>query len=570
MADVTTQNPSIILEKTNIEVPLMVGEIPGKNGELPPDDMFAGWVVQPPVEPKRAIQAVLSSGDTAATMHAVAEGCAGVSYTIVPRFKDPDIDLSTREGWPAGASQEYDQLQVFMQAAFIGQPGVKSLRAGMYEKEHDRVILGWGGVVVHREPVPSDDGQPPRPMALGKFEACGGRFTRPDRTPTMVPVPIALDDGRVVWIEQPVFFRRIRWTGHNNRVTWYKQYGDWRPMDARSGRYSKGSRFKPSGEPFVLGSYTRGRLPDEAVAATEVMHWETSFPGVYPYGISGWHSELSAVDASSEHVKLLLAYLKSGLHSVTIAAANRSFESTAAGAALEKIDKLGRGREGMGGLVLIELAPSDSKNSGNLMGQQTGDRGRIIFHEMSTKLPAEIMSGTTSDGLAKRISNAERIPGLLLGRSESYNFATAAAAWAVVNRLRFNPHHESTVSFLDRLIIEMGITRWRIKILSPEWDQEEPLAGLTSVVGQLGGVSVNRAAGLLGRVLEVEIPKVEQWWGDLPVAIVMRILESQNPLATMELLGLDTAGLEMPVIPEVKAAVERIDVALKSRTRAST
>ena len=96
--------------------------------------------------------------------------------------------------------------------------------------------------------------------------------------------------------------------------------------------------------------------------------------------------------------------------------------------------------------------PLDSKQSGpsTLMDQaSSSERGRLVLHELNTRLPQEVLDSTLSEALAERVAHSERIPGLLLGRSESYNFATAAAAWMTANRLRFRPHHVTREDFLD-------------------------------------------------------------------------------------------------------------------------
>lgn len=550
---VSRADAAVILERHQVSLPFMVGELPGSDpgdenlSDL--EDQFAGGFQPPPVPPMKALRAVLSNGELAAVLHAVGEGTAGVKYEIQPRFANApgkSFNMDDPSSWPEGAQQQRDLLQVFIQAGFQGR-GAQSLREGFYEQEHDRVMLGWGGVLVHRKmPLPDDSPYMPMPpRALGRFEACHAQFTKPQSTPTFTPVPIALEDGRILWIEEPRHFRRIRMQAGRKKM-WFKEYGDWRLMDARTGRYASNSRHIRSIESFQPGKYypgtaagirqnTRGKV----VPAIEVMHWNTSFPGVAPYGISGWHSELDSVSASAEGTKLLLSYLKSGLHSVILAAANRPFESQTAEAAIEKIDSLGRGREGLGALITLALVPGDSSSQQtNPFAEATADRGRLILHELNTKLPQEVMNGEMRDSLGKRFAHSERIPALLLGKSDSYNFATASAAWAVVNRLRFNPHHEIREQFLDRLLVEMGITLWRIRIASPEWEEPEPLASVASIAGSNGGLSVNKAVKLLNEVLDVDVSPIDEWWGNLPMSLVTSVLSSVDPAETLELLGL--------------------------------
>lgn len=533
--ETVTQNPSVILSRQQIDIPAIVGELPG-SPDTSPDDVFADGMLSPPVDPTRAMKAALSSGGVMAVGHAIAQGTTGIGFEIVPRAGK--IDINDPDKWPDGAAEQHDRMEVFSQAGYRGA-GQYSIRGAFHSMEHDRFILGWAGITVVRSAMNSIPGLPPPPIALSRFEACNAKFTRADREPTIVPVPVSLSDGRTLWTEVPRHFRRLMFRASNGRMAWFKEYGDWRSMDAKTGRYSSGNRATPSAKPGAPGRYTPGKLPPNARPALEVAHFATSFPGMAPYGISGWHAELDAVDSAAEHVRLLVSYLKSGLHSVILAAANRMFDTGAADAAVQKIDELGRGRNGLGALITLSLMPQDSQGGNPMLGKDgPDDRGRIILHELNTKLPDALLDDTLSDALAGRIAHAERIPGLLIGRSDNYNFATAAAAWATANRLRFMPHHQEHEAFLGALTAEMGITHWRFKTVSPEWEEKEPLTGTASVTGQLGGVSVNRAMGLLADVTGTEPERIKEWWGDIPLALVSLVLSADDPQGTLDALKL--------------------------------
>jgi capsid portal protein len=530
--ETTSHDVAIILDKQQFDIGFIQPDIPGseKDDEKAPDLIFGG-LVNPPIDPIRAMNAVKSNGDLAAVLSAVADGCAGQAYTIVPRFNNPSVTwkLEDPSTWPASVRAEHDLLTIMIKHGFTGD-GVKSLRSGFQEQEHDRAILGWGGVVVNRGP----DG---KPRSMSRFEACKAKFTRPGRATTFVPVPIAMNDGRILWVDEPRHFRRIRYRLDNGHTRWYKQYGDWRTMNAMTGEYVR-STFVPAPIAFERSTTRPGKLPAKAVAAKEVQSWATSFPGAAPYGISGWHSELMSADSSAEAVRLMLSFLKSGLHSVIIAAANRPFDQTAAEAAVNKIDQLGRGRAGLGAFVTISLSPESSDTPKRpFVDESSNDRGRLILHELNTKLPTQIMDGELRAALASSFAQAERIPGLLLGKSETYNFATASAAWSTVNRLRFRPHHEDREQYLDHFLLEAGIIWWKIRIDSPEWAEKESLVSTSGVAGTYGGLSINTAVRLMGKALETVLPTRDEWWAELPFPIVAAVLRSGNMVGSLEALG---------------------------------
>ncbi len=570
-SEVYAQNPSVVLSTEHITIPTIIGDVPGSPESTDPDEMFGGGMLEPPVSSRRVLQAAMRSGSVMAVSHAVAQGTTGMGFDIVPR--NGEIDLKDRKAWPEGAQEQRDRMEVFSQTGYRGD-GHYSIRGAFYGMEHDRLLLGWGGINVIRSSVSSSPGLPPPPIAFSRFEACGAKFSRTDRYPTVVPVPVSLSDGRVLWTEVPRYFRRIQFRSSTGRCMWFKEYGDWRNMDARTGKYTAGGKATPPVKWGQPGRYTPGKFTDpKAVPATEVAHFATSFPGIAPYGFSGWHAELDGVDSAAEHIRLLVTYLKSGLHSVILAAANRPFEEASLQAAVQRIDELGRGRTGLGSIITLSLIPQDSATGNPMMPNDQGaDRGRLILHELNTKLPESLLNETLADALAMRIAHSERMPGLLLGRSDNYNFATAAAAWTTANRLRFLPHHREHEGLLDSITAEQGITHWRYSTISPEWEEKESLMGVTSAAGQLGGVSVNRAMDLMSHITGSESKRIEEWWGDIPLPLVTLVLNAPDPQGTIDALKLpgapkipmDKASVAAPIAEAMKALEERVATKLNT------
>lgn len=563
MSDVT-QNPSVVLDRHHINVPFIIGEQPGTPDQS--EDLMTSGLISPPVDPGEALALGLSSGAVMAVGAVVAHGTAGADFMIEPRIDE--IDPRDRKKWPKGTAEERDRLEIFLRTGYRGSHTYTIIDA-FHDMELDRFYLGHGGIAIIRSGVKDNDTRPAPPIALARFESTGANLTYADKEATMVPTPVALADGRIVWVQVPRFFRRIRHMpitiafaravenndlgiakssiGDINQVatsgelmsgaTWFKEFGDWRAMDARTGTYAKGYRYEASTDPLVPGRCISGKLPKGAVPAIEVARFVTSFPGAAPYGISAWHAEMGTVQAAREHIKLLLKYLKSGLHAVMLAAATRPFEAASLNAAVTKIDELGRGCDGLGALITVSLIPQSADNPNAFVGNQaSADRGGLVLMPLKTELPNQLLDDTLSDTLGARIASAERVPSLLIGRSDGYNFATAAAAWDTANRMRFSPSHREHEGFLDALTAEMGISRWRLRTVSPAWKEDEPLTGVASVAYQAGGMSVNRSMDMLAKVLQIDGVHIDEWWGDLPMPIVSLILTAQDPKAMLDLI----------------------------------
>lgn len=574
----TMPTPAVILSDEMVDLSFVQAAIPGYEdsqelGGIDPMTGFPG-VIKPPVDPLMATKAVKENGELAAVLHAVANGCAGVTYKIVPRKKaaqgGPNLDDPS--SWDDEIRAEHYRLQAFTQAGFHGS-GVKSLRAGFYEQEHDRAVLGWGGVTVFRDEMDQSDTKIPKPRALGRFQAVMARFTKPGREATATPVPIVAEDGTVLWIEEMRHFRKIFLQARNSRGQWYKEYGDWRFMDRESGVFARNNRRRVSKNLLEPGMYFPGTISGKD-PAVEVMHWATSFPGAAPYGISGWHSEMSTVETSAEAASLLLSHLKSGLHGVILAAGNRQFDNNSVDAATAKINELGRGRKGLGALITLALIPTGSDGTNNSVNRMLGDdmgadRGRLILHELNTKIAPQIIDGTLKKAGGDSFARSERVPGLLIGKSEAYNFATAGAAWRVVNRLRFAPHHEERGAFLSRLCVEMGIRHWTLELVTPEWEEAPSTTGIATVAGQNGGLTPNIAFRMISDLVGVQFKQFDGWWGDIPMPILTAVLSSPDPVMALRLFGLDAqADLYAKMPKPEKAVVDDITATLQSAENA--
>ena len=115
-----TDNPTVILSEELIEFSTyMEGETPGSEPSDPGGGVFGGQTIKPPVAPKTLLAAVASDGQLAAVMHAASEGCAGVKYTIKPRFET--ADPTDRTTWPEGAEEQRHLMQIFIQTGFRGR-----------------------------------------------------------------------------------------------------------------------------------------------------------------------------------------------------------------------------------------------------------------------------------------------------------------------------------------------------------------------------------------------------------------------------------------------------------------
>lgn len=529
----------LLLGKPSQFVPdITIGDLPGMASD--DDEQLTDGTVQvtvrsPPIDPADANKAARSSGVVMALGNVVAYGCGGGAVEPVKRTKtagDEDQQLADRR-----------DVDIFLASAFATQDKPVATPQEVFRHvEFDRFKNGWGAVNVTRAPI-SLGPLPPPVTTIRHHDNDNLRATTRDRSVTMVPVPVVLQsDGSVMWVEVPhVFFRWRDKRPGNSKFTWFKSFGDWRSMDAKTGRYSSGSRRVANPDSPTGYAYITGVLPSGAIQASEIAHFSTYYTGVAPYGVSAWHSEFDAVAASDEQGKLLLAYMKSGLFSIILAAASRPFDKVIVDDATKTINRLGRGRDGLAALVTLSLTPTTSQQmampgAGN--NDAASSQGRIILHELSTKLPTEIINGSLEGALVDRLAQAERIPTLLIGKAGTYSSATASAAWMSASKLRFQPAHADHDALMNAALASRGVVSWGVETTSPTWKEDPSITAIGQTAGQYGGMTINTALAMMAGATGDDFKPRTEWWGDLPMPIVAAILRDKDPYsAVVRVLG---------------------------------
>ena len=222
----------------------------------------------------------------------------------------------------------------------------------------------------------------------------------------------------------------------------------------------------------------------------------------------------------------------------------------------------------MAALVSINLMPTTSGQAamaGFSDASGASDQGRVIFHELSTKLQPQILDGSMSGALADKLAIAERVPTLLIGKAAMYSSATAAAAWMVANRLRFQPAHREHDAFMNICAATRGISAFGVETESPEWKDSPSVTAVAQTAGQHGGLTVNTAMAMMTESANVDFKPIEHWWGNLPMPMVTTVLKDKDPYGTLVRIlgqaGAPTreqfdAGVSQ-VIPEITAAIAK-------------
>jgi PBSX family phage portal protein len=415
---------------------------------------------------------------------------------------------------------------------FIDQPNPDESLTDILEKlGSDYFRLGRGYLEVTRDIY----GQPrmihygPAPELL---------FTARDPNPVYVSADIRRG-GKIITLNVPKKFKRFLQETTSGSRTWFREFGDPRVMDPRSGAY---------GDVAFDNS------------ATEILEYANASDK--PYAEPLWIGQIMAVKGSIEAEAVNFDFFKNNAVPamyIMISGGELSTQS------LEELEAqfLGRvGRESMNRIVILE-AMADKQMAGvdeklpipkleiqPMIGQRQGD-GTFREYDKDNR---------------EKIRSAFRLHPIAVGLSSDYSHATARSAFETMEGQVFKPERrafEEVFNAVLRPFDSKDGARWRFRLRGAPLSSSADIIDAVRVLNESGAITPNIARDIVGnRLLGFEIPATEDAWGDLPYELVkqLKAFGGQDQVDA----ALDAAAAEViqaadPEVAEaVKEAVRRI------------
>lgn len=282
-----------------------------------------------------------------------------------------------------------------------------------------------------------------------------------------------------------------------NEYRWFREYGDPREMDARTGKY-KGEEGYKDGFP-----------------ATEILHFKI---GNDTYGVPRWSGNVMNAmglhsadyvnyDLFENQVVPPLAIMVSG-GKLT----NESVED------VKSILVNKKGVENFHKVLVLE-----AQSEGDI-GQNTAIK--IDIKEISTARKEDSMFVNYVDGGEHRIRGSFRLPPLYLGRADSYSKSTADSSKMVAEEQVFVPERQLFDEVINLTIMaELGVKYHDFKSKGPRLITGEQIIEGFKEFGKLGVFTINEGIRVANRTLGLDITTYNQAWADYPVAIVLELVK---------------------------------------------
>lgn len=316
------------------------------------------------------------------------------------------------------------------------------------------------------------------------------------------------------------------------KTVYFREFGDPRIMDLRSGEYLK------PGETLDIG-----------YQANELMEFSI---GTKPYGTVRWIGQTLGVDGSRRAEGLNNNYFINGRHTPLMimvkggTLTDESFEK------LQHYIEDIKGEAGQHAFIVLETEATDARTD---FDQQT--QPEIEVKDLASILQKDELFQEYLDNNRRRVQSAFQLPDLYVGYTTDFNRATAQTAQEVTEQQVFQPERKSLAwAINNRLLNGYGFRYVEAYFLEPDISNPDDLQKLLTVANSAGGLSPNVAKRIvfeaLGETAEDYPDNPEEAsWADIPLAYKAQA----RPGATFDLGGI-TMSLQRQI---EKAAAQHDD-----------
>jgi PBSX family phage portal protein len=334
-------------------------------------------------------------------------------------------------------------------------------------------------------------------------------------------------NGKPVTVQMKRYFRKFAQLRREGAtVTYFKQYGDPRFIDATDG--------------LVKG--TAGACK---VVASEILFIRNDFANL-AYGLPRWIGAVLDVlgRRSAQYVNWDL-FESQGIppFAVMVSGGVLTDES------LEDLEALIRGLRGAEQWNKALILESTIET----VGMEDRGTAKIELKNLTDYRKEDLMFDKYLDRTSNSVRRKWRLPPLYVGGAEEYTHATARAAQSVAEEQVFVPERKDFDEVVDMHLMqkELGITMWGYKTSGPRIVGAEEISRAVNVFTRSGAITVNHAIHLANRAFGLTMSEFEQVWADYPITLVVKLMELGR-LKGVEAIDVGPAPPALPAPPQQK------------------
>lgn len=306
-------------------------------------------------------------------------------------------------------------------------------------------------------------------------------------------------DGKTITKQIPKYFKRyVQWV--KGKMIYFKEFGDPRIIDPKTGKENTALSLDES--------------------ATELIPDCIFYPG-QDYGIPRWINQLCSVMGTREAEMVNMRFFKENAIPAMVAMVAGGNLTPKSLSDLKSHFLNGSGAQSQNRILILEAQSQDSSTmAGNVIGDVKQTAPKLELKPLgSDRQSDELFQEYIKNGNEK-IRSAFRLPKMYVGYTDDMNRSTADQAVATAERQVFIPERNKIDDMFNLKLLTDADGKppmyWRYRSNPPRMaSSEEILQGL-QVFGDLGAISPNTAIGIANELYDLQIPSIDEDWGNMP------------------------------------------------------
>lgn len=297
-------------------------------------------------------------------------------------------------------------------------------------------------------------------------------------------------------------FRKFRQT-IGGKTVYFKEFGDPRIMDKRSGLYVQ-----------------EGQALDIDLQANELLDFTV---GNGYYGMVRWIGQMLTVDGNHRAERLNNNYFRNGRHvPLMIIVKNGTLSDESFDKLQEYMNHI-KGEQGQHAFMVLETEQNETAAAAGFTDSEKAD---IEIKELGSILQSdELFQGYQENG-RKKVQSAFLLPDLYTGYTTDFNRATAQTAMEITEKQVFQPERVSLEWQLNnKLLNEYDFKYVQVKFGTPDITNPDDMMKLLNISERAGGMTLNDARALTKDVLGLECEDYPDSFnmediGNVPLAVI--------------------------------------------------
>lgn len=316
------------------------------------------------------------------------------------------------------------------------------------------------------------------------------------------------------------------------KTVYFKEFGDPRIMDKRSGKY-----------------LAEGEKLELALQANEILEIRN---GTEHYGTVRWEGQILTVDGCRSAEKLNNNYFRKGRHTpMAILINGGTLTDSSYGKLQEYMDSV-EGEAGQHAYLLLE-----SENTESVPNLTEDQKPKIEIKDLASILQKdELFQGYLDNG-RKKVQSAFLLPDLYTGYTTDFNRSTAQTAMEVTEKQVFQPERKSLAWIINhKLLNGYGFRYCEVAFREPDITNPDDIAKILQITNNAGGLTMNDAHDYTCQTIGKKSEDYPDEFGKYP----LKYLEMQGKQQ------MTSPGSQYQVAPEVIKQLEgKIEMAASKK-----